>query len=100
MQMPTQYEPRVGDWYEGVSGEAFEVITVDDDDQTIEIQYTDGTIEELDFDTWQEMELAAVDAPGDWAGPLDMDREEFGSGPEASPPDDWSYSLGDFDPED
>jgi hypothetical protein len=99
VHMPAQHDPIVGEWYENLAGESFEVIAVDEHDQTVDIQYTDGTIEEIDVEAWHEMELASIDKPADWSGPLDMDREDFGPGLDAAP-DDWSYNLGDFDPED
>jgi hypothetical protein len=42
--------PIVGQWYRGGTNELFEVVAIDDQDQTIEIQYFDGTVTEVDFD--------------------------------------------------
>ena len=36
------------------------VVAIDRDDSTIELQYFDGTIEELDFDEWRDEEIVAV----------------------------------------
>ena len=43
--------PVVGQWYRGGTNELFEVVAIDDQDQTIEIQYFDGTVTEVDFDS-------------------------------------------------
>ena len=39
----------------------FLVTAIDDDAGTIEIQYFDGTVEELDFDSWEEMAMQAAE---------------------------------------
>lgn len=42
--------PLIETWYKSAGGEIFEVIAVDDD--AIAIQYLDGSVEELDRETW------------------------------------------------
>ena len=49
--MATQ-QPGIGDWYRLNGGALFEVVALDDDDGTIEIQYFDGTVEEMDIEDW------------------------------------------------
>lgn len=97
--MPTHHVPVIGDWYKTLAGETFEIVALDEDDQTVEIQYEDGSIEELDLDTWYDLELEQVESPSDWSGSLDMDREDFDLGA-GGLPDDWSYSASDLDLED
>jgi hypothetical protein len=67
-------QPIVGQWYR-IADELFEIVAIDEADQTIEVQYFDGTVTELDFDAWNEQmredRLAAVDAPEDWSGSVD-----------------------------
>ena len=46
--------PVIGEWYRRTGGDSFEVVAIDPDDRTIEIQYFDGTIEEIDLDEWLE----------------------------------------------
>ena len=53
----TEIAPAVGNWYKHENGDLFEVVAIDAADATVEIQYFDGTIEEIDFDSWQELEL-------------------------------------------
>ena len=55
--MPMEEEPVVGKMYEDADGMAFEILAFDEDDGTIEIQYDDGTVDEIDLDTWYEMDL-------------------------------------------
>lgn len=76
--MATEYDPRIGDWYRNSSGETFEIVAFDDADETVEIQYFDGTVEELDLDTWYEMDIEPTAAPEDWSGSLDIEREDYG----------------------
>ncbi len=78
----TTPHPGIGEWYRLSGGELFEVVAVDDDDGTIEIQYFDGTVEEMDVDDWnsqwEDGALEAAQAPEDWSGSVDVesvDRE-------------------------
>ena len=73
MQAPT---PIIGDWYRGPTGDLFEVVAIDPDDDTIEIQYFDGTLEEYDSETWNAQGIAEADPPEDWTGSVDVDQED------------------------
>jgi hypothetical protein len=77
MNAPT---PVVGDWYRRTGGELFEVVAVDDDDATIEVQHFDGTVEEFDFDAWKDQwedaQIEAAQAPEDWTGSVDVEPED------------------------
>ena len=68
--------PVVGNWYARSGGDSFEVVAIDRDDSTIELQYFDGTIEELDFDEWRDEEIVAASPPEDWTGSVDVDPED------------------------
>ena len=68
--------PVVGKWFAHPGGDSFEVVAIDRDDSTIEIQYFDGTIEELDFDEWREEEIEVAEQPEDWTGSVDVDPED------------------------
>jgi hypothetical protein len=80
-------QPGIGDWYRLNGGSLFEVVALDDDDGTIEIQYFDGTVEELDIEDWdaqwEDGALEAAQAPDDWSGSVDIeggaDQEGRGS---------------------
>ncbi len=41
--------PVIGNWYRRSNGSLFEVVAVDEQDGTVELQYFDGTIDELDL---------------------------------------------------
>jgi hypothetical protein len=73
----TELSPVIGNWYKHENGEIFEIVALDSDDATVEIQYFDGTIEELDFEAWGEMEIEEAQPPEDWSGPMDVDDDDI-----------------------
>lgn len=95
--MATEFEPRVGDWYEDGSGRVFEVVAVDDVEGAVEIQYFDGAVEEVDFDTWAELEIQPAAGPNDWSGPFDdLERDDFGDIDTPLRPEAWGNPLDEF----
>ena len=60
--------PVVGQWYRSPGGDSFEVVAIDRDDSTIEIQYFDGTVAELDVEEWIEDDIVSTEPPEDWTG--------------------------------
>jgi hypothetical protein len=80
-------QPGIGDWYRLNGGALFEVVALDDDDGTIEIQYFDGTVEEMDIEDWEAQwedgALESAEAPEDWSGSIDIEgSDEEGRGGE------------------
>jgi hypothetical protein len=73
----SELSPVIGKWYRHENGEIFEVVALDVEDATVEIQYFDGTIEEIDFDTWEQMELQEAEPPEDWSGSVDVDDTDL-----------------------
>jgi hypothetical protein len=76
--MANNFQPRVGDWYQNISGDNFEIVAFDPDEASVEIQYFDGAIEEIDSDSWYEMEIQPIEPPEDWSGSLDIERDDYG----------------------
>ncbi len=75
--MGRDYEPVKGQWYENVEeDETFRVLSVDEDAELVEIEYLDGDIEELDLDTWHEMDLERIEEPEGWAADDSEEEEE------------------------
>src|SRR3954468_9833324 len=72
-------KPRIGNWYRIQGNESFEIVAFDEDDGTIELQYFDGTVEEMDIEDWQaEKEagsLAEAGPPADSTASVDADPE-------------------------
>lgn len=69
--------PAIGRWYRRPDGNLFEVVAVDEQDATVEIQFFDGTIDEVELETWPKMLIEQVGAPEDWSGSVDMDPEDY-----------------------
>ncbi|ANO49950.1 MAG: hypothetical protein RIA65_13365 [Woeseia sp.] len=69
--------PVIGHWYRRSNGTLFEVVAVDEQDSTIELQYFDGTIDEVDMEAWPALLIEQVRAPEDWSGSVDMTAEDF-----------------------
>ena len=65
-------KPTIGNWYRILGGDSFEIVAFDEDDGTIELQYFDGTVEEMDLEDWQATHeggsLEEVEPPEDWTG--------------------------------
>ena len=75
--MGREYAPVPGKWYENKEEEeTFRVLSVDEDDELVEIEYLDGEIEELDLDTWHELDLELTEEPEGWSDEADDDEEE------------------------
>lgn len=71
--------PRIGDWYQTPVGDHLEVVAYDPDEQTIEVQFFDGAVDEYDLETWDELELENASPPEDWLGAMDLPQEAYES---------------------
>lgn len=81
-------QPGIGDWYRLSGGELFEVVAINEGDTTIDIQYFDGTVEEMDREDWEAQWddglIEAAEPPEDWSGSVDVDgNDEVLAGGEA-----------------
>jgi len=85
--------PRIGDWYKNTIGDAFEVVAQDEDDDTLELQYYDGTVEELDLEAWESMHPEPIEPPEDWSGSMDLAREDVQSPESWAETEDWMREL-------
>ncbi len=90
--MSIEYEPEVGVWYRNTEDDRlFEVVAYDVQDGTVEIQYFESEISEIDIDTWYELELIAEAAPEDWSGPFDdLISDDMGDTEIPRQPEIWS----------
>lgn len=75
--MSRDYEPVPGQWYENLEEEEpFRVLTMDEDSELVEIEYLDGDIEEIDLETWHEMDLELTTEPEGWAESQKEEEED------------------------
>jgi len=94
-----EYEPTPKQWYEDLENdETFQVLKVDEDREIVEIQYLDGETEELDIDSWAELDLEPTDEPEGWSGSDEEDEDDFDDDEEED--DDWDDEDDDEDDED
>lgn len=100
--MSRDYEPVPGQWYENLEDEeSFRVLTVDEDSELVEIEYLDGEIEEIDLETWHEMDLEKTQEPEGWAkSDEDEEEEEEEEEDEEDEDDDWDEDEDDEDEDD
>jgi predicted dehydrogenase len=71
------YDPVQGKWYEDLEeNEVFKVLSVDPDQELVEVQYENGDIEEIDLDTWHELDLEQANEPEGWASDDEAEDDE------------------------
>ena len=75
--MSGQLEPLEGNWYYDLENDLkFTVVSFDEDEDLIELQYEDGETEEIEMDEWAELDLELSEEPEDWNTPDDEEEEE------------------------
>jgi len=75
--MSRDHNPVPGKWYESLDDEeVFRVLSVDEDAELIELQYEDGDVEEIDYETWQELDLELTEQPEGWSDAEDDEDDE------------------------
>ena len=92
-----------GQWYENLEEEeSFRELSVDEDSELLEIEYLDGDIEEIDLESWHEMDLERIEEPEGWSESDDeeTDRDEdWDDEDEEEDEDDWDEDEDDADKE-
>ena len=69
--------PDIGDWYvDRQLKQPFEVVAIDDQAGTIEIQYLDGELSEVDVESWRQMPVSTSVPPEDWTAPYEISPED------------------------
>ena len=99
--MSRDHNPVPGKWYESLDDEEiFRVLSVDEDAELIELQYEDGDVEEIDYETWQELDLELAEEPEGWSGSEDDDEDDDLEDDEDDEDDDWDDDEDEDDEED
>jgi Family of unknown function (DUF6763) len=72
-------DARIGQWYlRRDTGEIFLVTGFDDVSRTVEIQTSDGDLDEVEEAAWQDWPIALAEPPQDSSGPMDdIDAESL-----------------------
>lgn len=97
--MGRDYDPVPGQWYEDLEDEElFQVLSVDPDEEIIEVQYENGDVEEIDLDTWHELDLEKSTQPEGWSSPTaEAEDEDEAELEEDDEDDDWDEDDDDDD---
>jgi hypothetical protein len=94
----SRFLPKIGQWYQDRdSGLLFEIVAIDPDESTIQLQYLDGEIADCDLDAWGELALARAAAPEDWRTAFEIDEDIDPEG--ALHPMQWANPLLAIEPE-
>ncbi len=98
--MLNELDPRIEQWYAHFDkGQRFYVVTIDEQQNTVEIQHFDGDLEEISFDEWRGLQIELSEEPENWAGALDIaEEDDLGTGITDTRPDDWAEPGEDFRP--
>ena len=78
--MPTDIPPSLESWYQDAeTGRSFRVVAVDENNESIGVQFYNGDICEMDFPSWQESTVYSIEPPEDASAPFDdMEADDFG----------------------
>lgn len=92
--------PEVSTWYQELSsGALFEVVAIDELNNTIEYQLLDGELGEYDFNTWRLLAINKAEAPEDWRSPFELNSEDQAYSDQVLIPENLSGALLDIEPE-
>lgn len=70
--------PEIGQWYlNDETMQQFEVVATDMEGDAIQIQYFEGEIDELDYESWYSLPLSIMAPPEDWSGPFETDDDHY-----------------------
>ena len=98
--MSRDYEPVPKKWYEDLDAEeSFQVLAVDPDEEIVTIQWPDREIQEIDLDSWNEMDLELTDPPDGWVDDVAEDEDEEEE-VEEEEEEDWDEDDDDWDDDD
>ncbi|MES2682296.1 MAG: DUF6763 family protein [Pseudomonadota bacterium] len=67
----------IGDWYV-IEDQSFEIVGIDVKAEIVLVQYYDGALDEIDFESWGELNAQPTAPPENLSGALDADSEDFG----------------------
>lgn len=70
-------QPIIGQWYKRPGRSIFEVVAIDDVARTVELQHFDGTVDELDRESWDSAYIEIAEAPEDYSGSLDLMAHDY-----------------------
>jgi hypothetical protein len=69
-------DPVVGKWYEAKDGDVFKVLNFDVSSGSVEIEYDDGAVDELDMDEWHELDAEEAESSDEDEDDDDVEEDE------------------------
>ena len=99
--MTIESDPIIGNWYYHLGkGQRFRVVAMDEESQTVEVQYFDGTLDEHELEIWYQLDIEPCEAPENWSGPQDIDNlDDLGTEITDTSRSDWDEPLNEFEPQ-
>ncbi len=92
--------PEIGHWYQELgSRQVFEIVALDRDEGTVQIQYLDGEIADYDLEAWGELALVTAAAPEDWRTAFELDDDVEMDPDAALHPPQWGNPLSRIEPD-
>lgn len=71
------FRPEIGNWFQDKeTGDFFEIVALDELNNTIEIQFLDGSISEVDWEAWRHMPMEEAAPPEDANAGYEIASEE------------------------
>lgn len=65
-------DPILENWYKDAETKrSFRVVAMDDDNDSIDVQYLNGDLGEFDTATWEDSTFYPIEPPEDWSAPFD-----------------------------
>ena len=77
--MSSRADPIIDSWYHyPEKAQKFRVNAIDEHTDTVEIQYFDGTLDEIEMTEWYAFDIELIEEPEDWTGPIDnIERDDL-----------------------
>ena len=93
--MTTITDPIIGSWYKDVENNLiFKVVAIEENGDSIEVQYHGGDISEFDRESWYASTIDYIEAPEDWSAPYgDIEQDDLGY----TDPDTHNANMDDMD---
>ncbi len=78
--MTTVTDPVIDQWYKDVENNLmFKVVAIEENGETIEVQYYNGDIGEYDIESWYNSTFDFIETPEDWTAPFDdIEADDLG----------------------
>ncbi len=77
--MTTITDPVIDRWYKDLENNyMFKVVAIDEDEDTIDVQYHSGEIGEYDRESWYGSTFDYIEEPEDWSAPFEVEEDDLG----------------------